>query len=129
MTKVQFILYVSDQKRSAVFYTKALGKQPVLDVPGMTEFQLSSECKLGIMPETGIAKILKDSVPNPATGNGIPRSELYLYVENVETSFERALAAGAKSVSNPSLRDWGDFVAYVCDLDGHIIAFAKKQEN
>lgn len=129
MTKVQFILYVSDQKRSAEFYRNALMQEPVLDVPGMTEFQLSDECKLGLMPETGIVKILQDSVPHPTLGNGIPRCELYLYVSNIEEYYKRALTAGAKSVSSPSPRDWGDSVAYVCDLDGHILAFAEKQQS
>lgn len=127
MTKIQFILYVSDQKRSTEFYKNTLNLEPVLNVPGMTEFQLSEECKLGLMPETGIAKILQDTVPHPALGNGIPRCELYLYVDHTEESYQRALDAGAKPVSIPSPRDWGDNVAYTCDPDGHIVAFARKK--
>lgn len=69
---VQFILYVSDQIRSRDFYEKILGIKPSLDVPGMTEFMMSEQCKLGIMPEKGIAKILTDKVPHPEKGNGIP---------------------------------------------------------
>ena len=125
-TKVQFILYVSDQKRSTEFYKNTLNKEPVLNVPGMTEFQLSDECKLGIMPETGIVKILQDTVPHPTLGNGIPRCELYIYVDDVDEIYNRAIHAGAKTVSASFLRDWGDVVAYVCDPDGHIVAFAKK---
>lgn len=39
--KAHFILYVSDQNRSAAFYGRVLGLKPQLDVPGMTEFRLS----------------------------------------------------------------------------------------
>lgn len=121
----QFILYVADQNRSRNFYSTVLGISPILDVPGMTEFDLGSGFKLGLMPETGIAKILDGKTPDPASGHGIPRCELYLKSDNASQFLERALSAGAKLVSALSDRDWGDKVAYVSDFDGHIIAFAE----
>ncbi|MFI5144762.1 MAG: VOC family protein [Ignavibacteria bacterium] len=127
--EVQFILYVSDQFRSRDFYKKVFQIEPSLDVPGMSEFQLNEKCKLGLMPENGIAKILSGKVPHPNSANGIPRCELYLNVENAEEYFERAIRAGAKEVSPILKRDWGDLAGYVCDLDGHIIAFAGRLDN
>lgn len=124
--KAQFILYVKDQTRSKNFYQSLLQIKPILDVPGMTEFELSEECKLGLMPEDGIAKILSDKVPHPSKGAGIPRCELYLYVENIQQYFDRAIKLSAKSVSEIQNRDWGDKVCYFADPDGHIIAFAEK---
>lgn len=124
----QFILYVFDPYRSRVFYESLLGLSPTLDVPGMTEFELGPGVKLGLMPETGIAKILSSACPNPATANGVPRCELYLKYGEVNNHYERALSAGAKAVSPPQPRDWGDEVAYVADPDGHIIAFAAAIE-
>ena len=79
------------------------------------------------MPENGIAKILAGKTPHPSTGNGIPRSELYLHTDNIEESFTRAIKNGAKEISTIQDRDWGDTVGYVADLDGHIIAFAKRK--
>lgn len=122
----EFILYVSDQSRSKEFYAAILQQEPSLNVPGMTEFTLAENLKLGLMPENGIAKILGDKTPHPASGNGIPRCELYLSVDDVDAACDRALKAGAKEVNPPTDRDWGDSVGYVADLDGHIIAFAKK---
>jgi uncharacterized glyoxalase superfamily protein PhnB len=121
---VEFILYVTDQKRSRDFYAKLLGKEPALDVNGMTEFMLTDECKLGLMPNAGIRKILRDAVPDPETGTGIPRCELYLYVEDIAASYSNAVNAGALEVSPVQLRSWGEKAAYVSDPDGHIIAFA-----
>ncbi len=126
MNKTQFIIYVKDQQKSSEFYIKILAQEPILNVPGMTEFQLSTETKLGIMPETGIKKILQDFVPDPVTGNGIPRCEIYLYVNSPTSSLELAIAAGAIKISEEKKRDWGDSVAYCADLDGHVLAFAKK---
>ncbi|RLD77950.1 MAG: lactoylglutathione lyase, partial [Bacteroidetes bacterium] len=124
--QTQFILYVSDQNKSKKFYKNILQMEPVLDVPGMTEFQLSSNTKLGLMPETGIAKILQNKVPHPATGNGIPRCEIYLLVDNIHPYIDRIEKYGAKLISTLQSRDWGDKVAYFADLDGHIIAIAEK---
>ncbi len=125
MIQVHFILYVANQKRSSHFYTKLLAQEPILDVPGMTEYKLNNFTKLGLMPESGIATILQ-GMPNPSLANGIPKCELYLFVEDVEKSFKKAILLGAKEINLPKQRDWGDFVAYVSDFDGNIIAFAKK---
>lgn len=122
---IQIILYVSDQTRSAMFYSKLLRCRPVLDVPGMTEFHLNERCKLGLMPEKGIAKLLGDKVQHPETGNGIPRCELYLQVESADHETEHAVHCGAKLITSAVLRDWGHKVGYVSDPDGHIIAFAE----
>ena len=87
--QVEFILYVKDQVRSRGFYRTLLGMEPVLDVPGMTEFDLGG-CKLGLMPENGIARIITPALPNPKTGSGIPRCELYLLVVDLTPpNFER----------------------------------------
>ena len=124
---LEIILYVSNQKRSRDFYAAILKKQPSLEVPGMTEFLLMENVKLGLMPETGIAKILRDKAPHPATGNGIPRCELYLFVDEIENTWELSIQSGAKEISPVQERTWGDMVGYVLDFDGHVIAFAQKK--
>ena len=123
---IEFIIYVADQERSKNFYKAVLQKTPSLHVPGMTEFDLSETCKLGLMPENGIAKILGEALPHPATGNGIPRCELYLFVENAAEACQRAIKNGGKNISASVARDWGHTVGYVSDLDGHVLAFAEK---
>jgi lactoylglutathione lyase len=119
------ILYVGLQERSKLFYQTILQKKPVLDVPGMTEFILTDNFKLGLMPEKGIAKILVPHTAHPESGNGIPRCELYLFVDNPSEALQNAVSAGANEISKAEIRDWGDLVAYCADPDGHIIAFAK----
>lgn len=119
------ILYVADQQRSTVFYETILQAKPILNVPGMTEFEMSSTMLLGLMPEKSISKIITPAMPDPATGSGIPRCELYLIVKEPSEVLNLALQHGATLVSNTSARDWGDEVGYCADPDGHIIAFAK----
>lgn len=125
---IETILYVKDQQLSTGFYTQLFRQPPDLNVPGMTEFKLAENCKLGLMPNSGIAKILADKTPHPDQGNGIPRCELYLYVENIELEFENALQSGAIPVSPIADRNWGDKACYFADPDGHIIAFAEKRK-
>lgn len=126
ITQLEFILYVSNQEKSTKFYKTILQQNPSLNVPGMTEFTLNEFVKIGLMPNDGIATITTPTLPHPTSGNGIPRCELYLRVENIETIFEEAKRAGAIEISPIALRDWGDTVGYVADFDGHVIAFATK---
>lgn len=122
----EFILYVSDQEKSSRFYEVLFRTKPTLEVPGITELTISSKLKIGLMPNSGIAKILTPITVHPEKGNGIPRCELYFYVKNIELEFQNALKAGAIIVSEIADRDWGDRVCYFADSDGHIIAFAEK---
>lgn len=124
--KTHTILYVKNQEESTAFYEKILCRKADLFVQGMTEFNLSENFVLGLMPNRGIAKILTDKVPHPDGGSGIPRCELYFYVSNLEKAFENSLSCGAKLISGIEKRNWGDDACYFSDPDGHIIAFAKK---
>jgi len=121
--KTQFILYVSNQAISTEFYSKILDKQPTLFVEGMTEFSLSKSTKLGLMPNDSITKLFPDTIPNPKKATHIPKCELYLEVPSVDKSYKQVLDLGVKPINSPKQRDWGDYVGYVMDFDGHIIAF------
>ncbi len=123
---IETILYVNDQEASCKFYQNIFRKDPDLNVSGMTEFNLSDNCKIGLMPNKGIAKILGDKTPHPDSANGIPRCELYFHVADIYVEFENAIKTGAKLISPIIDRDWGDKVCYFSDPDGHIIAFAEK---
>lgn len=123
---IQTILYVQNQDESKLFYARIFKQEPNLHVPGMTEFHLAESCKIGLMPNTSIAKILAEQVPHPELGTGIPRCELYLYVENIEEEYRNALASGARLISPIDDRNWGDKACYFADPDGHILAFAQK---
>ena len=128
MDEIEFIIYVKDQQKSKWFYENIFQISPFLDVPGMTEFKLTNNVKLGIMPEMGIAKIISEKLPHPKNGNGIPRCEIYLKVKNPIEYLKRGIELGGKEISKFQNRDWGDKVGYISDLDGHILAFAEKVE-
>ena len=124
-----FILYVRDQDRAREFYAAALGIEPRLHVPGMTEFDLPAGGVLGLMPEAGIKRLLGDSISDPSAAQGIPRAELYLLVDAPVDYHERAVRAGARELSGFEPRNWGHSAAYSQDVDGHILAFARITES
>jgi catechol 2,3-dioxygenase-like lactoylglutathione lyase family enzyme len=119
--KSHFILYVADQKRSTEFYADVLSLDPILEVPGMTEFRLSKEAILGLMPASSAKRLLGFDVRS----SGTAAVELYLIVDSPGEFHARALAAGGEEISPPLLRDWGHSVSYCLDPDGHVVAFAK----
>ena len=119
--KAHFILYVADQEKATEFYSTVLAMAPTLNAPGMTEFELSTDAVLGLMPTAGVERLLGISVPSVAS----PRAELYLIVASPEGFHARAIASGAKELSSFSDRDWGHRTAYSIDPDGNVLAFAK----
>lgn len=121
-----FILYVSDQDRSESFYRSVLATNPRLSVPGMTEFELPGGSVLGLMPEQSIRKLLGSALPDPASGNGVPRAELYLLMPDPQAFHRRALSSGAKELSPVMPRSWGHKAGYTLDPDGHVLAFATQ---
>jgi catechol 2,3-dioxygenase-like lactoylglutathione lyase family enzyme len=126
--KPHFIVYVADQEASARFYARVLDRRPVLDVPGMTEFALDAGAVLGLMPATGISRLLGDRLP-PVAGAGTAKAEIYLRVEDAAACHARAIASGARELSGLEPRDWGDDVAYSLDPDGYVLAFAQASHR
>ncbi len=123
MKHAMFIIYVSDQQASRDFYTKVLGEEPVLDVPGMTEFNLTDGSSFGLMPETGIQRLLGDVLPDPAFATGRLRAEIYLVVDDPQQCLQRAVEAGAQLLSECQDRNWGHCAGYCLDVDGHVLGF------
>jgi len=123
-----FILYVADQAASARFYAAVFAREPRLDVPGMTEFELDPGAVLDLMPTASIRALLGERLPDPTRAAGVPRAELYLRVDAPESFHARALAHGANELSPLERRSWGDTAAYSLDPDGHVLAFARRAE-
>lgn len=124
-----FILYVSDQTRSTVFYMNTLGIQPRLNVPGMTEFDLGNGAVLGLMPEAGVDRLFEGRVETGNPESRLSRVELYLIVDDAAVFHARAINSGAVELSPLAVRDWGHKAAYSLDPDGHVLAFAETANN
>lgn len=129
MKNAMLILYVKNQDASTDFYAKVLGLKPALYVPGMTEFVLNDGSSLGLMPISGIKKLLGEKLPDPAKASEFPKSELYLTVDEPGEFYDRAIKFGAKELSKLQEREWGDAAAYCLDADSHVLVFANKNKQ
>lgn len=127
--KTNLILYVKDQQKSRDFYEKILQQAPTLDVPGMTEFRLSENTTLGLMPAAGICRLLAGKIPDPRSADGVPGAELYLTVADPAAWHQRALLAGARELQPLMQMNWGDLAAYSADPDGNVLAFASSASD
>lgn len=124
-----FILYVADQEASTRFYSHVLDLDPILNVPGMTEFQLDRSAVLGLMPASGISRLLGDKLPAPLVGAGAAKAEVYLLVEDPAAYHSRSIGSGGRELSALQPRDWGHDVAYSMDADGYVLAFAQATKG
>jgi len=112
-------LIVKDAARAIDFYKKAFGATELMRMPAPGGKIGHAEIKIGDSPI-----MLADEIPNmphrsPETISGSPVS-IMLYVEDVDTVFNRAVEAGAK-VERP-LKDqfYGDRSGGVIDPFGHL---------
>ena len=126
MNEAYFIVYVSDQGRSASYYCKVLALEPILDVPGITEFRLLDGAILGVMSVESAARLIGDRHFAAADSQRTPKAELYLVVDDPSSYHRRAIECGGTELSPMQLRSWGHRAAYSLDQDGHVLAFAEK---
>lgn len=125
MTTAHTILFVADQARSADFYSRVLSIEPRLNVPGMTEFEISTGAVLGLMPRDSVGRLFAGMLEIVDEYDFGKSAELYLLVDEAADYFQRAIENGASEISPMSLRNWGHLAGYCLDVDGHVIAFAQ----
>jgi PhnB protein len=110
------------------FYRRALGAEEIMRLPGPDGRLMHAEMKIGDsrfmlgeeMPEQGCRA--------PASVGNVS-SSLYVYVQDVDKAFRRAVEAGAKSVMAPTDMFWGDRFGTVEDPSGHRWGLATHKED
>jgi PhnB protein len=93
------------------------------DVHGLVEFIRATFAATGDVPEDRPA-VLRIGDSNLMVSGVGPRPAiaafLYVYVDDVEATYARALAAGARSLEAPTLQPYGDRRAMVEDRWGNV---------
>jgi lactoylglutathione lyase len=115
------IIYVKDVPKALAFFEKAFGFQTRFIhesqygelCTGETTLSFASH-DLGIknLPEGYIST---DSSPKPLG------MEIALVTEDVNAAHKLAIASGAKEISSPVQKPWGQLVSYVRSPDGILI--------
>jgi len=121
---VLVILAVEDLARAKAFYERAFDWEMDVDVPVFVQLRTRTPgLSVGLYQREAYAANTNE-LPAPAPAGGITATELYVLVEDLEAALARAEEAGARRLSDPAERSWGDRAAYVADPDGNVIAFA-----
>lgn len=117
------ILAVDDLQSMLRFYAQAFDWTPTVETPVYAEFTVSDQRRIGLYRRASFAA----TSGQPASGIpdcALRGTELYFHCEDVDAAFRRASSAGARELSPPTARPWGDRVGYLSDPEGTVIALA-----
>jgi len=117
---------VRDARLSIAFYEKALGfavRDSVNDDGTVIHVEMTYRGQLIVMFAPEGAYGSQARTPKSA-GQMAPQS-FYLYVDDVDATFQQALAVGAKPLIEPQDQFWGDRFAQIEDPDGYRWAIAR----
>ena len=119
------ILYVRDVAASLDFYERAFGqRRRLLHESGQYAELDTGSTTLAFASRELAAANLPDGASAGAEEDTPTAFEVCFVSDDVEGDYGRALEAGAKPVSAPQVKPWGQHVAYVRDPDGTLIELA-----
>ena len=120
-------LIVDDAERALQFYRDAFGAEEKFRLP-MGDKIGHAEIKIG-----DSFVMLADEFPEMGhlgpNSRGGPTSSIVLYVEDVDSSFKKALEAGAKEQRPVENQFWGDRMGTLTDPFGHQWSLATHVED
>ena len=121
-------IFVRNAPQAIDFYKKALGAEELMRMTGPDGKINHAEIKIG-------DSIIFLSEENPTWGTQSPQSlgaatgGLYLYVEDVDTSFQRAVDAGGQQKMPVMDMFWGDRMGSFVDPYGHAWTIATHTQD
>jgi len=125
---LQIYLAVEDASRAIDFYKEAFGAEETIRMPGPDGKVAHAELQIG-----DSKLMLSDPFPHsdvrPPSERGGPTASIFMYVDDVDATFEQAQRAGATVVSELEDMFWGDRFGTVADPFGHVWAMATHKED
>jgi PhnB protein len=119
-------LVVSDAARAIEFYKQAFGANELFRMGGPEGRIGHAELKIG----DSVIMLSDEMMGNrsPQSFGGSPVS-IFMYTENIDSTFNQAVSAGAKSDMPPADMFWGDRFGKLTDPFGHQWALATHIED
>ena len=118
------IIYVEDVAASLTFYEQAFGlkRRFFTDEGGMAYGELETGATRLAFASLQLAEANLSSPVLTPNASGKPLAfEVALVTTDVNGAFASALKAGAKKIAEPTVKPWGQIVAYLTDPDGTTI--------
>jgi PhnB protein len=119
-------LVVNGAAQAIEFYKKAFGAQELFRMAGPGGKIAHAEIKIGDSPIMLSDEMMGNKSPQALGGSPVG---VFLYVENVDTVFDRAINAGAKEEMRPTNMFWGDRFGKLTDPFGHSWSLATHVED
>jgi PhnB protein len=121
-------LTVKNGAEAIEFYKRALGANELMRFAGPDGKLMHAEIEIGNSKIMLGEEMPVQGCRAPASV-GAASSSLYLYVEDVDKSFRRAVEAGAKAMMPPTDMFWGDRFGQIEDPSGHRWGLATHKED
>jgi PhnB protein len=121
-------LYVRGVAKALDFYRKAFAAVETVRMPGPGDSIMHAEIRIG-------DSIIMMGEENPERGAKSPQmfggstGAVFLYVDDVDAWFKRAVGAGAKTKMPPTDMFWGDRYGTLVDPFGHDWGLATHKED
>ena len=116
------VLVVEDLERAARFYTEVLGLRLAHRAEAYAQFE-TGPTRLALYTRESMAATLGLALEAPAAQ--APGFELGFKVESADAAYAEIVRKGARPVTPPIDRPWGQRTAYVRDPDGHLLEVAE----
>ena len=122
-------LTVNDGARALDFYVRAFGARETVRMPGPGGKVMHAEFRIG-----DSLVMLSDEFPGTSTSKapttlGGTTGSLFLYVEDVDAAFRKAVDAGCTSLMPPTDMFWGDRFGKLRDPFGNEWSMATHTED
>jgi PhnB protein len=125
---LQIYLAVEDAAKAIDFYTEAFGAEETIRMPGPDGKVAHAELQIGDS-KLMLSDPFEHSDVRPPSERGGPTASIFMYVDDVDATFEQAQRAGATVVSELEDMFWGDRFGTVADPFGHVWAMATHKED
>ena len=121
-------LVIKGAAEAIEFYKKAFGAVETVRMPGPGGRIMHAEVKIGNTMLMLSDENAERGYLSPTTRGGAT-SSVMLYTDDVDATFKKALAAGAKQQTAPEDMFWGDRMGNLTDPFGHNWAIATHKED
>lgn len=121
-------LVVHDAAKAIDYYKRAFDAREIMRMEGPPGKIGHAELRIG-----DSVIMLADEMPQMETKSpktlGGTSGGIFLYVQDVDATFRKAVSAGAKSTTEPADMFWGDRYGQLTDPFGHLWSVATHKED
>jgi len=121
-------LTVADATASLTFYAQAFGFKPgvTISAPDGKVIHAVMHCGRAVAVMFSPEGTWSGTMKTPAHSGAENPITMYVRYAEVDALADRARAAGATILTEPTDMFWGDRIARIADLDGYVWCFASK---